>query len=78
MVLYGITLVLLAYELRDVDPTLLSTFYANDTEFDGSMRLSVAKLHLLMDWGLEHGYFPKPAKLIFIADNLEEKEALRW
>ena len=28
-----------------------------------------------MDRGPDWGYFPKPAKSLFIADNLEEKEA---
>ena len=36
MVLYGITLVPLAGELRAADPGLLSPFYANDTAFNGS------------------------------------------
>ena len=42
MVLYGITLSLLAEDLRDADPILLSPFYANDVAFDGSERLSAA------------------------------------
>ena len=42
MVLYGISLVPLAEELRDVDPNILSSFYSNDSEFDGSARRSVA------------------------------------
>ena len=35
MVLYGITLVPLAEELQDADPTLLSPFYADDAVFEG-------------------------------------------
>ena len=35
MVLYGITLVPLAEELRAADPGLLSPFYADDAAFDG-------------------------------------------
>ena len=38
MVLYGITLVPLAEELRLADLGLLSPFYANDAVFDGSER----------------------------------------
>ena len=38
MVLFGITLVPLAEELRDADTTLLSPFYANDASFDGLAR----------------------------------------
>ena len=36
MVLYGITLVPLAEELRSADPGLISPFYADDAAFDGS------------------------------------------
>ena len=77
MVLYGIALVLLAEELRHADPTLLSLLYANNTAFDRSARMSAVHLCLLMDQELDRGYFPEPSKLIFIADNLEEKEAAR-
>ena len=75
MVLYGITLVPPGEELRDVYLTLLSHFYANDVAFDGSERRSAAQLQLLMHQGPERGYFPDPTKSLFIADNLEEKEA---
>ena len=34
-------------------------------------------MRLLMDQGPERGYFPEPAKSLFIADNLEMKEAAR-
>ena len=40
MVLYGITLVSLAEELRAVYPGLLPPFYADDAAFDGSVRRS--------------------------------------
>ena len=71
MVLYGINLVPLAEELRDVDPTLLSLFYADDTSFDGSERWSVAQLRLLIDQGPDRVYFPDPDKLLFLAENPE-------
>ena len=36
----------------------------------------------MMDRGTERGYFPEPAKYIFISDNPEEKEVtnreLKW
>ena len=63
--------------LRDADPTLLSLFYADDAAFDRSARRSAAQLRLLMDRGADHGYFPKPEKYLFIADNPEEKEAAK-
>ena len=77
MVPYGINPVPLAEELRDADPNLLSPFYADDASFDGSARRSLAQLHLLMDPGLDRGYFPEPAKLLFIENNPEKKEAAR-
>ena len=36
IVLYGITLIPLAKELRAADPGLLSPFYTDDAAFDGS------------------------------------------
>ena len=77
MVLYGITLYPLAEELRDADPTLLSPFYANDVAFDRSARGSAAQLRLLMARGPDQGYFPYPAKSLFIADKPEKKEAAK-
>ena len=52
VLLYGITLVTLVEDLRDVDPTLLYPFYADDMVFDGLARRSVAQLLLLMDRSL--------------------------
>ena len=77
MVLYGITLIPLKKELRDADPTPLSPFYADDAVFDGLARQSAAQLRLLVDRGPDQGYLPKPSKLLFIADNLDEEEATR-
>ena len=71
MVLHGIPLVPLAEDLRDVDPTLLSHFYADDAAFDGLARQSAAQLRLLMEHGLDWGYFPEPSELLYIADNPE-------
>ena len=44
MLLYGITPVPLAEELRDADPTILSPFYADDVVFDRSAQRSAAQL----------------------------------
>ena len=57
MVLYGITLVPLAEELRDEYPTLLYPFYANNASYDGLARRSLAQLRLLMHQGMYQGYF---------------------
>ena len=48
MVLYGITLIPLADELRAADPGLLSPYYAHNAAFDGSARRSAQLLNLLV------------------------------
>ena len=75
MVLYGITLVPLAEELRAAEPGLLSPFYADDADFDGSARRSAQLLKLLMKRGTYRGYFPEPAKSLFISDTPGKEEA---
>ena len=77
MVLYGITLVPLAKELRAADPGLLSPFYADDAAFDGSSQRSAQLLKRLMERGPDQGYFPKPAKSILILDTPGQEEAAR-
>ena len=75
MVLYRITLIPLAEELQAADPGLLSPFYANDADFDGSEGCSAQLLKLLMRRGPDRGYFPEPAKSIFILDTPGQEEA---
>ena len=75
MVLYVITLVPLTEELREVDPGLLSPFCANDAAFDGSARHSAQLLKLLMKRGPDRGYFPDPARSLFIFDTPGQEEA---
>ena len=77
MVLYGITLFPLAEELRNVDPTLLSPFYANYAAFDRLVRRSAAQLRLLMDRKPHQVYLPEPSKLLLISDKPKHKEAAR-
>ena len=77
MVFYGITLIPLAKKLRAADPGILSPFYADDAEFDGLAQKSSHLLKLLMDIGTDRGYFPKPAKSLFISDILGQEEAAR-
>ena len=77
MLLYRIILVLLTKELRYADSTLLLPFYSGYVAFDGSSKRSATQLRLLMDQGLDWGYLPEPAKLLFISVNLEDKEAAR-
>ena len=75
MVLYGITLIPLVEELRAADPGLLLPFYADDEAFDGSARRSAQLLKLLMKRGTDRGYFPEPAKYLFILDTRGKEEA---
>ena len=63
MVLYGITLVPLAKELRTADLGLLSPFNADNATVDGLGRRSAHFLKLLMERGTDQGYFPKPANV---------------
>ena len=70
MVLYGINLFPLVEELRDANPTILSPFYADDVAFDGSERQSVNR-------GTDQGYFPDPAKSLFIPDNRRRRRQKR-
>ena len=73
MVLYGITIVPLTEELRAADPRLLSPFYEEDAAFDGSAQRSAQLLKLLMKRGPDRGYFPEPAKSLFISDTPEQE-----
>ena len=77
MVLYGINIVPLAEELRAADPGLLSPFYADDADFDGLARRSAQLLKLLMKRGPDRGYFPSPAKSLFISDTPGQEEAAK-
>ena len=73
MVLYGTTLTPLVEELRAADPGLLSPFYADDAAFDVLARRSAQLLKLLMKRGPDQGYFPEPAKSLFISDTPEQE-----
>ena len=68
MVLYWITPLSLANELRAADSGLLSLFYADDAVFDGLSQRSAQLLKLLMERGPDQGYFPEPDKSLFISD----------
>ena len=77
VILYGITLVPVAEELRAENLVMLSTFYANDAMFDGSSRQNSQILKLLMDSGPDRGYYPDPDKSLFVLDTPGKKEATR-
>ena len=73
MVLYGITLFPIAEELHAADPGILSPVYVDDAAFNGSARCSAQLLKLLMKRGADWGYFPEPAKSLFISDTPEQE-----
>ena len=75
MVLYRITLVPLAEELRAADPGILLQFYADHAAFDGFAQRSAQLLKLLMKRGPDRGYFLDPDKFLFISDTLGQEEA---
>ena len=77
MILYGITLVPLANELKAADPGLLSPFYADDAAFDGSSQLSAQLLKLLLKRGPDQGYLPELDKSLFISDTPGKEEAAK-
>ena len=78
MVLYSITLVFLAEELKTADPGILSPFYADDAAFDGLARQSAQLLKLLMQRGLDQRYSPVPAKSLLISDKMGQEAAAKW
>ena len=77
MVLYGINLFLLPEEIWAVDPGLLYPFYADDTEFESSLRKRAHLLKLIAERVPDEGYFPEPTKSIFISDSLGQKNAAK-
>ena len=50
-------------------------FYEDDAAFDGLERRSAQLLNLLMKRGPDRGYFPEPAKSLFILDTLVQEVA---
>ena len=56
---------------------VLSLFYADDAAFGVSAQQSAQLLKLLMKRGTNQGYFPEPAKSLFILDTTGKEEASR-
>ena len=68
MVLYGITLVLLAEELRAEVSDLLAPFYADDATCDRPEDMRARMMKLLLERKTARVYLPEPAKSLFICD----------
>ena len=75
MVLYGITPVPMEEEIQSAEMGIIPPFYADNAAFNGSLHRSAQLLKLLMERGPDRGYFPKPAKSIFMADLPDQEEA---
>ena len=76
MVLYGITLVPLAEDLKVSDPGLLSAVYADNAAFDSLAQQISHILKLFIERGPDRGYFHDPSKSLFILDTPEQEEAV--
>ena len=48
---------------------ILTPFYMYNAVFDGSAQITAQLLKLLMDRGVERGYFLELAELLFIANS---------
>ena len=53
------------------------TFYLDDAAFNGLARQSAQLLKLLIKRGPDQGYFPDPAKSIFVSDTPGKEEAAK-
>ena len=62
-------------EMGASDLGLLVPFYMYGAEFDGSVRRSAQLRKMLLERGLDYGYFPNPDKSLFISDSPDQEEA---
>jgi hypothetical protein len=77
MVLYGVALLPLIDSLRRAVPTVLQPWYANDTGMVGPVKGLAETARLLAREGPARGYFPEPAKSIFVGCKADEAETCR-
>ena len=77
MVLYRINLVPLSKKLRAAYSWLLSPLYADDAALDSLSRQSAQLLKLLIKRGMDRGYFPEPAKSLFIPNTPWQEEVVK-
>ena len=74
MVLYGITAITLVEELCTAAPDFLAPFYTDYAAFDRLVDSSDRLMTLLLERGSERGYFPKPAKSLFVCYSPAQEE----
>ena len=77
VVLYGITLVPLAEELRAADPGRLTPFYTENVELYGLEWRSSHILKLIVYKGADRGCLLVPSKSLSIADSPNQKESTK-
>ena len=66
MVLYGLALTPLSEQLRLAVPTVAQPWYADDAAMEGPVRGIATAMRLLQQQGPARGYYPEPAKSIFV------------
>ena len=66
MVLYGLSLTPLAKSIRAAVPTVVQPWYAEDAAMAGPVTGIRDAQRLLMEWGPQRGYYPKPEKSVII------------
>ena len=75
MLLYGITLLLLAAKLQQAVPECLQPWYADDLTFLGPASANAKCFQLLLKWGPTVGYFPSPEKFFHVCPQQDEPAA---
>ena len=56
---------------------MIYPFYVDDSEFDSSAQRSAQLLNMLMERGLDQGYFTESDKSLFILDTTGQEEAAK-
>ena len=75
MILYGLALVPLAESLRKAEPTVIQPWYADDAAMAGPVSRIATLMRLLEELGPARGYFPEPAKSIYLGRSEDEERA---
>ena len=66
MVLYGLALTPLSEQLRITVPSVVQPWYADDAAMEGPVEGIAIAMRLLQQQGPARGYYPEPAKSIFV------------
>jgi hypothetical protein len=77
MVLYGLALTPLSEQLRQAVPSVVQPWYADDATMEGPVSGIARAMRLLQEQGPARGYYPEPAKSIFVGHTATLEEAKR-